>query len=48
MFISLTYAMMDILQPIMKLSLVFQKKDLDLGVVQVDLFMIVKFDTCIL
>ncbi|XP_062582081.1 uncharacterized protein C17orf113-like [Saccostrea cucullata] len=33
-FISLTYAMMDILQPIMKLSLVFQKKDLDLGVVQ--------------
>lgn len=35
LFISLAYAMMDILQPIMELSLVFQKKDLDIGNVQV-------------
>lgn len=35
LFISPTYAMMDILAPIMKLSLIFQKKDLDIGIVQV-------------
>ena len=38
LFISITYAMMDILQPIMRLCLVFQKKDLDIGVVQVNTF----------
>ena len=36
LFISITYAMMDILQPIMRLCLVIQKKDLDIGVVQVN------------
>ena len=35
LFVSLTYGMMDILPPIMKLSLIFQKKDLDIGIVQV-------------
>ena len=36
-FISLTYAMLDILAPVMELSLVFQKEDLDIGVVKVKL-----------
>ncbi len=35
LFISITYALMDILQPVMKLSLLFQKKDLDIGIVKV-------------
>lgn len=35
LFVSLTYGMMDILPPVMKLSLLFQKKDLDIGIVQV-------------
>ena len=35
LFISITYSMMDILQPIMKLCLVFQKQDLDIVLVQV-------------
>ena len=35
LFISITYSMMDILQPIMKLCLLFQKRDLDIGLVQV-------------
>lgn len=34
-FVSMTYAMMDIPQPVMELSLTLQKKDLDLGTVQV-------------
>ncbi|XP_033742471.1 transmembrane protein C17orf113-like [Pecten maximus] len=33
-FILQTYAMMDILQPIMRLNLFFQKKDVDIGLVQ--------------
>ena len=35
LFISLTYSMIDILEPIMTLSLTLQKKDLDIGIVQV-------------
>ena len=35
MFISLTYAMLDILSPIMRLSLFLQKKDVDISLVQV-------------
>ena len=35
MFISVLYSMMDILRPIMELSLVFQTKDLDIGKVKV-------------
>ncbi|XP_048236880.1 zinc finger protein 862-like [Haliotis rufescens] len=33
-FISITYALMDILQPIMKMTLFFQRKDIDIGSVQ--------------
>ena len=35
LFVSITYGMMDILPPVMKLNLIFQKKDLDLGIGQV-------------
>lgn len=34
-FVQMTYTMMDVLQPVMKLSLYFQRKDVDIGTVQV-------------
>ena len=34
-FLYMTYALMDILQPVMKLCLFFQRKDVDIGCVQV-------------
>ena len=36
LFISIAYSMMDWLQPIMKLSLFFQQKDIDISVVKVN------------
>lgn len=37
MFIRMAYGMLDVLTPVMKLSLLLQKKDLDIGLVQVNL-----------
>lgn len=39
MFIKIAYGMLDWLQPIMRLSLLFQKKDLDIGIVKVNVNM---------
>lgn len=35
LFILMAHGMLDILQPVMSLSLIFQRKDLDLGIVKV-------------
>lgn len=36
LFIKISYGMLDWLQPIMKLSLLFQRKDLDISIVKVN------------
>lgn len=42
LFIKLVCAMMDWLQPIMKLSLYFQRKDIDIGVAKVNVAMCIR------